>query len=79
MIHSRVLCLLFSWSLLTKTHTIHILLSEAALKLQKSFQTSHSGDMIALLFKRTKVSSLSVLIFPCPPQTTIHTKFIFLH
>lgn len=39
----------------TKAHTIHILLSEAALKWQKSFQTSH--DMIALLLKRTRVSS----------------------
>ena len=41
-------------------------------------KTSHSGNMIALLFKSTKVSPLSRQSFPCPLQTTSHTKIIFL-
>lgn len=41
-------------------------------------KTSHSGNMLAFLLKSTDVSAVSQQIFPCPLQTTSHTKIIFL-
>lgn len=52
-----------------KTHTIQ---NKSCFKWQKSLQSSLSGDVIALLFKRTEVSSLLRHIFPCPLNHHLH-------
>lgn len=68
------------WSLPTKTSTKQG--SGCCPRLHSDyidpFETSLSGNVITLLLKRTKVSSLSAQIFPCPLQTAIHTEFVFL-
>lgn len=67
------------WSLPTKTSTKQG--SGCCPRLHSDyidpFETSLSGNVITLLLKRTKVSSLSAQIFPCPLQTAIHTEFFF--